>query len=97
MYTSLNIQFLNKIRASKSLNLSESICICNRFDNVFDMYIQIHAWDLCLLKDITSNTLVFTANLSDIGVGTYWPYAVESCVHTIDLEIFVAKIYLEFA
>ena len=51
----------------------------------------------CLLKDTTSNTLVFTANLSDIGVGTYWPNAVESCAHTIDLEIFVAKIYLEFA
>ena len=38
--------FLNRIRASKSLNLPESICICNRFNNVFDMYIQIHARDL---------------------------------------------------
>ena len=55
------------------------------------MYIQIHAWDLCLLKDITSNTLVFTANLSDIGVGTYWPNAVESCAHTIDLEFMLQK------
>ena len=75
--------FVNRVRPSKSLNLYVFAWQCF-------WYIQIRYWTCSYCNQLISIPHWYLL-LSDIGVSTYWPNAVESCAHTIDLETFVVK------